>query len=65
MRLQLQAKTYDERLEMKFMVSAWIIKKLESEIGREETVQFLKAINERPLLSVPYLPLLFITSEYF
>ena len=55
-------KTDDERLEVKFMVSAWIIRKLKSEIGKEETIEFLKAINERPPLSVPCLPLL---SEYF
>jgi len=45
-------KTDDERLEVKFMVSAWIIRKLESEIGKEETIEFLKAINERPPLSL-------------
>ncbi len=41
-----------EVLELKYLVPAWLIEKLKSLLGPEETEELLKAFNTKPLISV-------------
>ncbi len=42
----------EEKLELQFMVSSWLVKKLISYFGRKETIAFLEASNRKPALGL-------------